>query len=63
MPNPLVHFEVAGRDGAAIQQVYRDAFDWDVNANNPLAYGLVEAQDEGIGVGVGGAMEGAGSPA
>ena len=62
MPNPVVHFEVVGKDGAAIQQFYRDAFDWDVNANNPMAYGLVEAQGEGIGGGVGGAMEEGGQP-
>ena len=58
MPNPVVHFEVVGTDGAGLQQFYRDVFDWDINADNPMAYGLVEAQGEGIGGGVGGAMGG-----
>lgn len=49
MPNPVVHFEIGGPDGAALQQFYRDALGWAVNAENPMQYGLVEAQGEGIG--------------
>ena len=56
MPNPVVHFEIVGKDGAALQQFYRDAFDWAISADNPMAYGLVTAQGEGIGGGVGAAM-------
>ena len=56
MPNPVVHFEIVGRDGARLQQFYRDAFDWVIDADNPMAYGLVEAQGDGIGGGVGQAM-------
>ena len=57
MPNPVVHFEVVGRDGPALQRFYREVFDWEVNADNPMAYGLVEAQGAGIGGGVGTALE------
>ncbi len=53
MPNPVVHFEIVGRDGAALQRFYREVFDWEINADNPMAYGLVEAQGGGIGGGVG----------
>ena len=49
MPHPVVHFEIGGADGAKLQQFYRDAFDWAVDADNPMQYGLVEAQGEGIG--------------
>ncbi len=53
MPNPVVHFEITGKDGVALQKFYRDAFDWSVDANNPMQYGMVEAQGEGIGGGIG----------
>jgi len=56
MPNPVVHFEIVGKDGAKLQQFYRDAFDWAIDADNPMAYGLVDAQGDGIGGGVGQAM-------
>ena len=52
MPNPVMHFEIGGADGAALQQFYAAAFDWNVNAENPMQYGLVEAQDTGIGGGI-----------
>lgn len=52
MPNPVVHFEIGGADGAALQQFYSQAFGWEVNAENPMQYGLVEAQDTGIGGGI-----------
>jgi predicted enzyme related to lactoylglutathione lyase len=55
MPNPVVHFEIAGKDGAGIQQFYSDAFGWAVDASNPMGYGIVEPQGEGIGGGVTGA--------
>lgn len=52
MPNPIVHFDIGGADGAALQQFYGAAFDWEVNADNPMQYGLVEAQGTGIGGGI-----------
>lgn len=58
MPNPVVHFEVVGPDGAGLQRFYQEAFDWNINADNPMAYGLVDAQGGGIGGGVGGSMGG-----
>lgn len=53
MPNPVVHFEVMGKDGKATQRFYADLFDWQVNADNPMGYGIVEAQGGGIGGGLG----------
>ena len=53
MPNPVVHFEIGGVDGSALQQFYAQAFDWEVNAENPMQYGLVEPQTEtSIGGGI-----------
>ena len=60
MPNPVLHFEIMGKDGAATQKFYREVFDWEVNADNPMNYGVVTAQEEkGIGGGVGANPEGA----
>lgn len=50
--HPVVHFEVAGPDGAALQKFYADLFDWKVSADNPMNYGLVDAAEAGIGGGI-----------
>ncbi|HZJ26844.1 MAG TPA: VOC family protein [Acidimicrobiia bacterium] len=52
MGNPVVHFEVAGPDAAAIQDFYANLFDWKIDADNPMNYGMVDT-GEGIGGGVG----------
>lgn len=54
MANPVVHFEVTGKDGAKLQKFYADAFGWKIDANNPMAYGMVDNAGEGIGGGVSG---------
>ena len=33
MPNPVVHFEIGCRDSARTQQLYRDLFDWTIDAS------------------------------
>ena len=59
MPNPIVHFEIIGKDAAATQKFYADLFDWNVNADNPMNYGVVTAQeDKGIGGGVAAGQQG-----
>ncbi|MFQ5651405.1 MAG: VOC family protein [bacterium] len=59
MAAPVVHFEVLGKNGANLQSFYRNLFDWKINADNPMNYGLVEAAgDKSIGGGIGAAEEG-----
>ena len=53
MPNPVVHWEVNGRDGKRLQEFYRGLFDWHVDANNPMNYGLVDTHAGGINGGIG----------
>lgn len=60
MGNPVIHFEVVGKDGAKLQKFYADAFDWKIDANNPMNYGIVDNGGEGINGGVGAAPEGGG---
>ena len=57
MPNPVVHFEVHGSDAAKSQEFYASVFGWDIDANNPMNYGLVAKRGEhGIAGGITGSM-------
>ena len=59
MPNPVTHFEIIGKDGKQLQDYYANLFGWAVDANNPMNYGIVSAQDgHGTGGGIGGSMDG-----
>ena len=52
MARPVVHFEVHGKDGKALRDFYTQLFDWKIDANNPMDYGLVAAAQPGIGCGI-----------
>ena len=54
MGNPVVHFEIGGPDGPALQQFYRDLFGWRVEQQDEDMgfYGVVWANEGGIGGGV-----------
>ena len=59
MPNPIVHFEITGPDGAKLQKFYGDLFGWNIDANNQWQYGMVETGGEGgINGGIAADMEG-----
>ena len=64
MGAPVVHFEIAGKDAAKLQQYYSDLFEWNIDANNPMNYGMVAREGNvnsdgvGIGGGIGGGPEG-----
>jgi uncharacterized protein len=45
MGKPVVHFEVIGRDGEALQRYYAELFGWSVDASNPMRYGIVKGED------------------
>ena len=54
MPNPITHFEIIGKDGKKLQDFYAGLFDWQVDASNPMNYGIVQPQDgRGTGGGIG----------
>ena len=60
MPNPVVHFEITGADGSALQKFYRELFDWKIDTNNEWQYGTVETGGEGgINGGIAGNQDGA----
>ena len=66
MGQPVVHFEVVGKDGTKLQQYYSELFGWGVDADNPMNYGMVSREENlgrdgvGIGGGVGQGPEGYG---
>jgi hypothetical protein len=58
MGQPVVHFEVIGKDAKKLQAYYSELFGWQINADNPMGYGIVQ-RDENVsadGVGIGGGV-------
>lgn len=61
MGAPVVHFEIIGKNTDKLHKFYGDIFDWEIDANNPMNYGIVKPQKEGtIGGGVGPSPDGSG---
>jgi hypothetical protein len=60
MGQPVVHFEVIGKDAPALQSFYSDLFGWQINADNPMGYGIVDREQNvnAEGVGIAGGPEG-----
>jgi len=40
-------------DGQSLQDVYSGVFGWEINADNPMNYGIVDAGETGGGIGGG----------
>jgi uncharacterized protein len=57
MGQPVVHFEIVGRDADALRGYYGELFGWRFDADNPMNYGLVQrdenVSDDGMGIGGG----------
>ncbi len=64
MGQPVVHFEVIGKDGEKLQSFYAELFGWKIDANNPAKYGTVsrEGNTNAEGVGIGGGVATGQSP-
>ncbi len=64
MGQPVVHFEIIGKDGQTLKSYYSELFGWEIDSDNPMSYGVVQrdgnVNDEGVGIGggVGGGPEG-----
>ena len=61
--NPVVHFEVLGRDAGALRKFYSEAFGWSLGPvdDSPLQYSMVHGKDGGgIDGGIGKAPQGHG---
>jgi len=60
MGQPVVHFEVIGKDGDKLQQYYSELFGWEIKADNEMNYGMVAREDNPApdGAGIGGGIAG-----
>src|SRR6266487_3225832 len=57
MGQPVVHFEVIGKDGDKLVKYYSELFGWEIDTNNPQNYGIVQREGnlnpDGVGIGGG----------
>jgi predicted enzyme related to lactoylglutathione lyase len=57
MGQPVIHFEIMGTDADKLHSFYSDLFDWKINAENPMSYGIVDRESnvnaDGVGIGGG----------
>ena len=53
MGQPVVHFEILGKDAKKLQDFYSEIFGWHIDANNPMNYGVVDTRSQG---GIGGGI-------
>ena len=60
MGQPVVHFEVVGKDGEKLRDYYSELFGWDIDADNEMNYGVIQRDDNTTadGVGIGGGVAG-----
>ena len=64
MGQPVVHFEVIAQDAEKLHGYYSELFGWQIDADNPVNYGIVAREENtnadgiGIGGGVGAGPEG-----
>ena len=57
MAAKVIHVEVTGKDGPALQKFYSEVFEWDLDTNLPDGYGM--ARDEsGFTSGIGPTRDG-----
>ena len=56
----MVHFEIMGGDGTALERFYTELFGWKIDSNNPMQYGVVDTNGGpgGINGGVGPGYDG-----
>jgi uncharacterized protein len=64
MGQPVIHFEIIGKDTETLKSYYSDLFGWEIDSGNPMNYGVVprdgnvNADGVGIGGGIGPGPEG-----
>jgi uncharacterized protein len=58
MGQPVVHFEIIGKDAEKLRGYYSELFGWEYDADNPMNYGTVdrEANTNADGIGIGGGV-------
>ena len=61
MGQPIVHFEIMGKDAVKLQKFYSDLFDWKIGDAVPDMgfYGMVDGASSGVAGGIGQQPDGA----
>jgi hypothetical protein len=54
----VVHVEVVGADGAALQRFYAEVLGWGLDTNNPGGYGMARGVGADITAGIGATQDG-----
>ena len=58
MGNRIIHVEVVGKDGPALQSFYGKVFGWKLDTNNPGGYGMLRNDEQPLTGGFGAAQDG-----
>ena len=59
MSNPIVHWEYTVKNAKQAQDFYKNLFGWNIDANNPMNYGMVDTQaGSGINGGIAESQDG-----
>jgi len=57
MGQPVVHFEIVGKDADGLRNYYTELFGWQFDSDNPMNYGIVQrdqnVSEDGVGIGGG----------
>ena len=58
MGQPVVHFEIIAKDVENVRSYYSELFGWEIDASNPMNYGVIarEGNTNADGVGIGGGI-------
>src|SRR5262249_1508787 len=51
--NPVLWFEVMGKDGTTLRNFYRELFGWKISEASAFDYWMIEATGEGVAGGIG----------
>lgn len=53
MGSPVVHFEINSQNPAGLYDFYRELFDWQIQVDPEIGYGMVDTKGSGINGGIG----------
>ncbi len=60
MAAKIIHVEVVGKDGPALQRFYTNLFGWNLDTSNAGGYGIASGKENGVDTGIGATPDGSG---
>ncbi|MGZ3585659.1 MAG: VOC family protein [Candidatus Limnocylindrales bacterium] len=58
MASRIIHVEVVGKDGPALQRFYTSLFGWNLDTSNAGGYGIASRDENGVDTGIGATQDG-----